>query len=51
MSRARRQKATDALGDRFDMRRFHEAVIGAGGMPLEALRARIDRFIEREKKL
>ena len=43
-----RKKASDSLGDRFDIRRFHEAVIGAGGMPLEALRARIDRFIERE---
>jgi uncharacterized protein (DUF885 family) len=44
-----RAKAEAALGERFDIREFHDAVLTEGGLPLDILRARIDAYIEREK--
>ncbi len=44
-----RRKAEKALGDRFDIREFHDAVLVKGGLPLEILSAEIDRYIAREK--
>jgi uncharacterized protein (DUF885 family) len=44
-----RAKAEAALGERFDIRDFHDAVLTEGGLPLEILRARIDAYIAREK--
>lgn len=41
-----RAKAEDALGDDFDIRAFHDAVLVEGGLPLELLRARIDAYID-----
>ncbi len=41
-ARARAQKA---LGDQFDIRAFHDAVLELGSVPLPLLSARIDRFI------
>ena len=40
-----RAKAEDALGDRFDIRKFHDVVLSLGSVPLPALEARIDAFI------
>lgn len=40
-----RQRAQTALGTRFDLRRFHDTVIGSGGMPLEVLAEHVDWFI------
>ena len=40
-----RRKAEAALGDRFDIRHFHDAVLSLGSVPLPVLEARIDRFI------
>ncbi len=40
-----RHKAEAALGDRFDIRQFHDAVLQLGSVPLPVLEARIDRFI------
>jgi uncharacterized protein (DUF885 family) len=40
-----RRKAEAALGDRFDIRAFHDAVLGGGSMPLTMLEQRIDRWI------
>ena len=40
-----RAKAERALGDRFDIRRFHDTVLELGSVPLPVLHARIDRFI------
>jgi uncharacterized protein (DUF885 family) len=47
--KALRAKATAALGDRFDIRRFHNAVIDDGPLPLAVLEARIDEWIRLEK--
>ena len=44
-----RAQATEALGARFDLRRFHDAVIGAGGIPLNILEARIAAWIAAEQ--
>ena len=40
-----RRKAEQALGDRFNVRAFHDAVLELGSVPLPVLSARIDRFI------
>jgi uncharacterized protein (DUF885 family) len=44
-----RAKAKAALGDRFDLRRFHNAVIDDGALPLDVLEARIDEWIAARK--
>ncbi|HHW4672994.1 MAG TPA: DUF885 family protein, partial [Xylella fastidiosa subsp. pauca] len=40
-----RAKAEKALGARFDLRAFHDAVLGGGAMPLDVLAQRIDAWI------
>jgi len=40
-----REKAEAALGDRFDIRAFHDAILALGSVPLPVLEARVDRFI------
>ncbi len=40
-----RAKAEAALGARFNLRAFHDAVLELGSVPLPVLAARIDRFI------
>ncbi len=40
-----RVKAEKELGQKFDIREFHDAVLTGGGLPLEILRARIDAYI------
>ena len=44
-----RRKAEAELGDDFDLRRFHEAVLGPGSLPIAVLESHIDRFIEEER--
>jgi uncharacterized protein (DUF885 family) len=44
-----RDRAQKALGNRFDIRRFHDAVLGAGALPLDVLETRIDAWIAAEK--
>lgn len=40
-----RNKAEKALGPKFNLRAFHDAVLEVGSVPLPVLEARIDRFI------
>jgi uncharacterized protein (DUF885 family) len=40
-----RAGAEQALGARFDLRAFHDAVLESGAVPLPVLRARIERFV------
>ena len=46
--KALRAKASAVLGDRFDIRRFHNALIDDGALPLAVLEQRIDQWIARE---
>jgi uncharacterized protein (DUF885 family) len=40
-----RAKAEAALGDKFDIRGFHDTVLAGGGMPLTILERRVDQWI------
>lgn len=44
-----RKKAKDALGDRFDFRRFNDSVVLGGSVPMTVLGRVIDDYIAREK--
>jgi len=47
--RALRARAEESLGSRFDIRRFHNALLDDGPLPLTVLEARIDQWIARER--
>jgi len=44
-----RAKAKAELGDRFDLRRFHNAVIDDGAVPLQVLQAHVEAWIAAER--
>ncbi|MDO6692985.1 DUF885 domain-containing protein [Aliiglaciecola sp. 3_MG-2023] len=46
-----RAEAEEALGDKFDLRAFHDAVLEYGSIPLSVLRENIALFIEQQKAL
>jgi uncharacterized protein (DUF885 family) len=48
--KALRAKAKAALGDRFDLRLFHNAVIDNGALPLQVLEEHIDDWIGAQRK-
>jgi len=41
-----RQRAMDRLGEAFDLREFHDVILGNGPMPLEILEKVVDDYIE-----
>lgn len=45
-----RARAEKALGNRFDIRAFHDEILGDGAVPLDILDAKVDRWIESQKK-
>jgi uncharacterized protein (DUF885 family) len=46
-----RALAEDELGDRFDLRAFHDRVVGFGGITLPMLHASILAWIEEQRAL
>ncbi len=40
-----RAKAETALGPKFDVKAFHEAILAAGALPLDVLETRVDAYI------
>jgi len=44
-----REKAKRELGDKFDIRAFHDEVLGAGALPMNVLEERINNFIAARK--
>ena len=44
-----RRKAETALGAKFDIRGFHDTVLGGGALPLTILEKRVDRWIAETK--
>jgi uncharacterized protein (DUF885 family) len=45
-----RERAKNALGPKFDVRGFHDEVLGAGALPMDVLEKRIDNWIAAQKK-
>ena len=46
---ALREKAQKALGDKFDIRAFHDTVLGAGALPMDVLEQQVDEWIAAQK--
>ena len=42
-----RLNAESALGKSFDIRTFHDVVLGVGALPMPLLESRVDRWIEK----
>jgi uncharacterized protein (DUF885 family) len=45
-----RRRAEEQLGPAFDLRAFHDLLLGSGPMPLAVLERRVDAWIEATKK-
>ena len=46
-----RQKAEDELGDKFDIKGFHDTILGGGALPLELLVRRVNSWIKSMKEM
>ena len=44
-----RRRASERLGDRFDVRAFHDVVLGGGALPLDLLEKRVMAWIEERR--
>jgi len=45
-----RRRAQTALGEKFNVKRFHDAILKDGSMPLAILNAKVERWIESEQQ-
>jgi uncharacterized protein (DUF885 family) len=43
---AARQRAMDTLADQFDLKQFHNVILGSGAMPLDETNQVIDQYIQ-----
>ncbi len=46
-----RARAEQALGDQFDIRAFHDALLGGGAVPMEVLETRMNRWLAEQLEL
>jgi len=44
-----RERAKRELGDRFDLRDFHDVVLGSGSLPLDLLERKVEEWIETKR--
>jgi uncharacterized protein (DUF885 family) len=44
-----RERARQQLGASFDLRAFHDALLGDGPLPLDVLEANMNRWIDAQK--
>jgi prolyl oligopeptidase len=45
-----RAHATRELGERFDVRRFHDTILGTGAVPLDVMERTVNDWVAREKQ-
>ena len=45
-----REQARQKLGDKFDLRAFHDEVLGNGALPLDVLDSEVNRWIKSQTK-